>query len=137
MGKLGQFWKADELEILIGTKIFNFGVELAMKNGLQEQGSIICPLHQPPITAACTLTAMETACGKCLDIHNRSIQFVTVFIRFMMGLNNLSPQVFLLHMSLIWSTEMTTDMLHISINLQHISICSILECDTSLDIWKR
>ena len=38
MGKLGQFWKADELEILIGTK-----------------GSIICPLHQPPITAACTL----------------------------------------------------------------------------------
>ena len=36
MGKLGYLWKADEQEILIGTEIFNFGVEYAMKNGLQE-----------------------------------------------------------------------------------------------------
>ena len=37
MGKLGYLWKADEQEeILRGTEIFNFGVEYAMKNGLQE-----------------------------------------------------------------------------------------------------
>ena len=37
-------------------------------------------LHATFCPAWQIITAMETACGKCLDIHNSSIQFVSVFI---------------------------------------------------------
>ena len=37
-------------------------------------------LHATFCPAWQIITAMETACCKCLDIHNSSIQFVSVFI---------------------------------------------------------